>query len=346
MHCLLKKDSNDIIYLDKEIVYIPYKLIKNQRIIFFASKDFFNICSLFNTFLIDRTKTLNTNIKIFDEIPFNYDSNFTFGDICTISAKNIVSKALKDNQKIELLWSGGIDSTTALIAIYKELKLHNKIECLKIILSQESIDEFENFFIDFIQKHINYIIFIPPIFTSMNPNNLTITGELGDQIFGGNTACSYLERDYIFQSYKKIFNNLLYEKFKDEQTVNNILTYIEPFIQKAPFKLKSVYDVLWWFDFSGKWQFVQFNLISKTYQEGILKFRLDDNIIHFFNHIEFQKWAIQNRKNQIEYTPYTYKLQAKEYIYEFFPDENYLLKKQKERSLKKIISNNQFPFSR
>jgi len=342
----IKKDYNNIVYQDSSLLYIPYRLINNRMLNFPMPKEFSNLCSFFNTFLIDRTQILNSDIKILDKIPQKLNSDYTFSQICTISAKNIVSKALRDNQKIDFLWSGGIDSTTALIAIYKELERVNSLENLKIVLSQESIDEFEIFFINFIQKHINYTIFTPPIFTSMNPNNLTITGELGDQIFGGNTAYSYLSREDIFKSYGDTFSTILYEKFQNQKTVNDILAFSEPFIQKAPFKLKSLYDVLWWFDFSGKWQFVQFNLISKTYQEGILKFRLDDNIIHFFNHTEFQKWAIQNRKNQTQYTSYTYKLQAKEYIYDFFPDETYLLKKQKERSLKRIISTNQFPFKK
>lgn len=346
MNLLLKKDHNNIIYSGKKIVYLPYRLIRNQQVNISESKDFFNLCSFFKTFLIDRTRTLNTNIKIFDSIPFYLDSDYTFDEVCKISAKRIVAEALTQNKQIELLWSGGIDSTTALIAIYKELKISNKSEYLKIILSQESINEFKKFFISFIKPNINYTIFTPPIFTSMNPKNLTITGELGDQLFGGNTAYSYLTRDDIFESYKESFSSILYETFRNQKTVNNILTFSEPLIQKAPFQLKSLYDVLWWFDFVGKWQFVQFNLISKTYQEGILKFKINDNIVHFFNHIEFQKWAIQNRKNQTQYTPYTYKLQAKEYIYNFFPDETYLLKKQKEKSLKKIISSNQFPFKK
>ena len=346
MNYSFTKDYNNIVYLNGKVVYIPYKLIKNKIINSFSHKDFFNLCSFFETFLIDRTKTLTQDIVILDKIPYKSDYNHSFEKVVNISAKQIVLKALNDNKKIELLWSGGIDSTTALIAIYQELKKVQQLDNLTIVLSKESIDEFNIFFTKFIKKNLNYIIFTPPIFTSLDPNKLIITGELGDQIFGGNTTYNYLlSRKDIFNSYDNLLELILYEKFKDKKTIQNIISYINPFIKKAPFKLNTLYDVLWWFDFAGKWQFVQFNLISKTYQEGELKFKLNDNIIHFFNHIEFQKWAIQNRKKQTEYTPYTYKLQAKEYIYKFFPNKTYLLKKQKERSLKKIICNNQFPFS-
>ena len=336
----LKKDNHNIVYSDNCIVYIPYIAIKKRIIPLEFNQRFLDICHFFNTFLIDRTGDINSNICILESIPSDYNLIYNFDEICKISAKEIVSKALLDEVKIHLLWSGGIDSTTALIAIYKELKNVNKTECLKILLSKESIDEFENFFTNFIKKNIDYEVFTPPIFTSLDKDNLSITGELGDQIFGGNMVYDYMDRDDIFDNWREPFLDILYKKFKDIKKVDNCVGFTEPFMRRAPFELKSLYDLLWWFSFASKWQVVQYTLISQTYQEGELQFKLGDNIIHFFNHIEFQKWAIQNRINQTRYDVYNYKFQAKEYIYNFFPDKDYLLKKQKEKSLKKIISGN------
>jgi len=341
---LLKKDNHNIIYSDNFIVYIPYKAIKQKVISLEFNQNFLDICHFFNTFFIDRTKNIDSKIYILDSIPKNYNSSYSFDEVCDISAKEIVSKALFFETEINLLWSGGIDSTTALIAIYKELKSINKTEYLKIILSKESIEEFENFFTNFIKKNIVYKIFTPPIFTALNKNNLTITGELGDQIFGGNMVYDYMSRADIFDNWREPFSDIVYRKFKYLNKVDSCIDFTQSFMKRAPFELKSLYDVLWWFSFASKWQVVQFTLISQTYQEGVLQFRLGDNIIHFFNHIEFQKWAIRNRINQTKYDIYNYKFQAKEYIYDFFPDKNYLLKKQKEKSLKKVISGTAFSF--
>lgn len=340
----LKKDNHNIVYRDNSIVYIPYKAMKKRIIPLEFDQNFLDICHFFNNFLIDRTQDIDSKICILDSIPKNYNSNYSFAQICDISAKEIVSKALLKKREINLLWSGGIDSTAALVAIYKELKDINKTEYLKIILSKESIDEFENFFTNFIKKNISYKVFTPPIFTALNKNNLTITGELGDQIFGGNMVYDYMHRSDIFDNWREPFSDILYKNFKCLKKVDSCINFTKSFMKRAPFELKSLYDVLWWFSFASKWQVVQFSLISQTYQEGVLQFRLGDNIIHFFNHVEFQKWAIRNRINQTKYDIYNYKFQAKEYIYDFFPDKNYLLKKQKEKSLNKVISATTFGF--
>ena len=338
------KNHQEIVYRDKKLIYIPYKLLQTGLIKPNCSEEFLNICAFFNTFLIDRTQSIDTSMQILKPLPIDHKTSYSFADICSISAKKIVQKSLNKQQEITLLWSGGIDSTTALIAIFKELKTLNKTHLLKIILSQESIDEFPIFFKHFIKKGLCYKCFTAPIFTALEPQSMTITGELGDQIFGGNMVYDYLDRTDIYDDYPAPFEKILFDYFQDQKSVQNVMALSKVFIEQAPFSLKSLYDVLWWFSFAGKWQVVSFTMIAKSYQEGEMPLQLNENIIHFFDHNEFQKWAIQNRKNQTHYTVKNYKYQAKEYIYAFFPDQEYLRNKRKEKSLKKVLGASKFSF--
>ena len=64
---------------------------------------------------------------------------------------------------------------------------------------------------------------------------------------------------------------------------------------------------------------------------------MDKNFIHFFSAKDFQKWSISNHEFKIKETWKSYKYVAKECIYDFHKDEDYLLNKEKEQSLKDAI---------
>ena len=53
--------------------------------------------------------------KIFSPLPDNFQTSMSFGDCCVDSATRILSKL--DNRTLNLMWSGGIDSTVVFWAL-------------------------------------------------------------------------------------------------------------------------------------------------------------------------------------------------------------------------------------
>ena len=107
-----------------------------------------------------------------------------------------------------------------------------------------------------------------------------------------------------------------------------------PQVEKSPVKIKTLFDFLWWMNFSLKWQHVSLRMFYSI-EDG--KFSLENNFIHFFSAKDFQKWSISNHECKIKETWKSYKYVAKECIYDFHKDEDYLLNKEKEQSLKDAI---------
>ncbi len=84
-----------------------------------------------------------------------------------------------------------------------------------------------------------------------------------------------------------------------------------------------------------KWQAVSLRIVKNKFWKQ--SFKLEKNIFHFFKTDDFQLWSMNNHENKIKDTWTSYKFIAKEYIHQFFPDEDYLLNKEKEPSLKNVI---------
>jgi asparagine synthetase B (glutamine-hydrolysing) len=143
-------------------------------------------CRFFSCTLIDRTQTLETGLEfqILDPLEGLTPTSENFDKICDQVGDQVVRQAVAAGKTVQLLWSGGIDSTTALVAIYKALEREDRLDTLHVLLSQESVQEYQRFFAEVIHPHLHYTIFKPPLYPYLDPQCLVVTGEHGDQLFG------------------------------------------------------------------------------------------------------------------------------------------------------------------
>ena len=84
---------------------------------------------------VDRTGSCNYFDMMYESIPSIDNFNKTFEECCMDAAKEL----WKLGKPIELFWSGGIDSSGALIAL---LETKSQSDILSIRYTQNSIDEF------------------------------------------------------------------------------------------------------------------------------------------------------------------------------------------------------------
>lgn len=321
----------------EKITFLPLKRILGERKLQKSLRpEYVAACRFFSSPLFDRTKTLKSGIEleILDSLDDVEKTNLSFGEICNARAEFICRKAITENKEIQVLWSGGIDSTLALVALYKVLEKTNETNRLEILLSEESITEYQNFFADIIKPKLNFTKFSPPLYDYLNQNKIIVTGEHGDQIFGSDKAKYHVLTKQAFRPYKEILPFVIARKLGSNKNVGQIIEYLAPQIEKSPVKIETLYDFLWWMNFSMKWQHVSLRLINSAAGSDL---RLDENVIHFFSRKDFQNWSISNHERKIKKTWNSYKYVAKQYIYEFHGDTNYLHNKEKEQSLKDAI---------
>lgn len=289
---------------------------------------------------IDRTGTFEDQIKhkLLFEIPDTAGFSKSYDEICLNRAEELVNK----NKMIHLYWSGGIDSTCALVSILQVLKDYDQ---LIITMEPRSIDEYSWFYETYIKnkKHImsNRFAFriLPP-----PDDKILITGGHGDQIFGNYLAFKHMDK--LYRPWKELFDYEEYFEFKSstgrktlgrhKQARVFLQDHIDNFLAKSPFDIKTIFDFYWWLSFVIEWQTTDF--ASFCYTENYMPKHVD-NTYSFFNTDDFQRWSMVNHDLKIKNTEESYKFTTKEFIYKFTGDADYRDHKKKESSGNPFSSN-------
>lgn len=266
---------------------------------------------------VDRSGTLDFGVKlgVLDPIPaVDPDFNLDFAALMCRRAREII---LMD-QPVTVMWSGGLDSTGALSAL---LDAGITDDQLHVVLTSNSIVEYPDFYHRFVQRLPNVTMMPPSLLKATKPVGLTVTGELGDQTFGSIIVRRYLP-DYA-QTLTRHWH---------DHVPHDLIEVYEPFVAAAPFEIRCIYDFLWWFNFSCKWQHVVMRVAQAA--DSVLDYMND--VVHFYRIDYFQQWSMNEHNHRTLKTGRTYnsyKLALRKYIEQFTGDSDYANYKQKIGSL-------------
>jgi hypothetical protein len=288
--------------------------------------------------LIDRTGTLYTGFpyqNLYPMPPAGVPASP--GDdikvLCDAQGRRIVEEAVNARRRIQVLWSGGIDSTAALVAVLKASSDLNCRDRIEVVLSEHSVAEYPDFNQRFVAE-LDHRFVEAPVTAHIDPTRLVVTGEHGDQIFGSAKAHHYVEDGRAFEPWPSTLPRLLSESLGSAPAADAVVGYIEPLLHAAPIPLRTIYDAFWWLNFSLKWQIVGLRLAV---------FRITDtrrayhSLRHFFSHSSFQSWSLRNHDKKIGGDWASYKMPLKDYIFEFTGDDQYRQTKIKMPSLKHVL---------
>ncbi|GJM09220.1 MAG: hypothetical protein DHS20C11_14960 [Lysobacteraceae bacterium] len=282
--------------------------------------------------MIDRTGTLDTGFpyRVMDPIPKATNSPLTFEDISDAIGEELIDRALTDNKEIQVLWSGGIDSTLVLIALLKAAERRGKTDLIEVVLTIDSIQEYSEFYAQHIHNRLRIRPVAHPVFGYLDDDKIIVTGEHGDQLFGSDYLAKFVPTGTAWLPYKDVLPLIITGKLGDPDQADVVMDYLRPQIAKAPVLIETVFDLFWWLNFSLKWQHVTFRTViyrrknhRKTY----------DTLCHFFRDPRFQNWSLTNRDKVIGGDWDSYKYVAKQYIFDYTNDERYFRHKRKEVSL-------------
>jgi hypothetical protein len=283
-----------------------------------------NFSKRFKAPLVDRTGIMSDEIKAITKLPEDQREQDTkFNRIANTRAKIILARADKEKRDLRVSYSGGIDSTVALIALIKNKGKHPSVK-ITVVMSKESLKEYPLFYSKFIRGKLTV--------KWANKKNLDVvlaekgkkaffivTGELGDQLFGSSLMFRENFKDDLDKDWTEVFT----PKF---------VNYWRPLVEENPQQDFSTANVFWWLNFTLKYQWVQLRMFAML--EG--KVPLTD-FIHFFGGPRFQRWAMSTPM-EVKFSDLkdekTYKMPAKEYIHNFTGDKKDLKNKTKKGSLK------------
>jgi hypothetical protein len=222
---------------------------------------------------------------------------------------------------IRLWWSGGIDSTCALVSLLKTRRLDTR---LTVYLSTNSVQENPRFYDLLVNKkvklewhsHKNYIYDNIELW---NGQTINVNGNGGDELFLAISSTMSIEE--FFKIKDSDWINVIKDKDSD------MLNVIKKYIDISPYKPKTCWELLWWFARSID------DLSTRYHSPRFLK---DPSVYHlehaFFYTDYFEKWALSNPYAGHNGDYGTYKWPMKKYIYDYDKNEEYLNTKQKESS--------------
>lgn len=260
-------------------------------------------CGMFK--LPFHTDVLNENRL--PQVRKNFNKNLF--DICIERASTI----LENNNKIYIMWSGGIDSTVMLVSFLLTGKNLNKII---IVCNQESIKENTKFYKNNIRN--NFSIISSEIFMQRYQHKkidgIILSGEQGDLLYGQDFGLSMFKKygkDYLTS--KPSRPNLV-KYFQDcNMSAEASNCWYDIFMEStknSPRPIENIYDFSWWAGFNWRWQW--------SVEKVKLRSNIDQNITTFFSAEDFQQWSYCHT-NKIENIT-DFKKEFKTVIYAYTKD--------------------------
>lgn len=265
--------------LDKEIVNPDGERYVNQWVAFIIELMRIRGASptRINFGYVDRTATVpsivKTHIPTDQLIPSGQPASFDYLDICLQRAQQL----LDTNKHINVLWSGGLDSTVALFSFLRQAK---HLDQLSIICTFESILESGKLFDSTIRNSGVRIKFdqtrnecnLPYSYDSEDLDQLYINGQCGDQLFGPARSMHQSgvgPDDHWSKGFSKSF-----------------LDIIEPSIKFSPRPINTVRDMRWWLFFNHTWTTVLYDDCIERPAHVARRIRA------FYATPEFQRWSM------------------------------------------------------
>ena len=299
--------------------------------------------------LIDRSGVVTTPFKTetleWMKIP-KADNNFsmTLEDCCFEHAREIIDLAVNNKKEIALMYSGGIDSTCALVSLLQVSRPAEK-ELITVLLNKDSILENPVFYKNFLLGKIkckdsntweNYV----------NDKFILVTGEGGDQLFsngftrttdmifttlGWDTMRSSPNPDLMIKIFKMVSDDYHSAKTGWERVV-------EPLIKTAVVPIDTIGQALWYFHFTCKWQNVYLRIFNNLIDTSLISNDyVKNNFKMFYQTDEIQKWILKNNEDAVCVSRFVdIKRPLKEIIFNYDKNETFLEHKTKIPSLGKL----------
>jgi hypothetical protein len=327
---------------NNEAIFLNARRARSKHVGRYAINDAYRLTSqFFHSGIMDRTRTLDQGFPYdtLDPIPTPEFDSVDFNELCDATGETIVFRAEERDTTIRVLWSGGIDSTSAIIALMKATDMQGKSNMLEIVCSDRSIEEYPWFFENYIKDKYKVTKLEGPVPQALDPNYINVTGEHGDQLFGSMLLEPYVKNGTAQLPYEDMLPRVLEEHLGSEQKAGVVMDYVANQFEAAPIQVKSLFDSLWWINYSMKWQHVTLRLpaFSDNARE------VHQSLEHFFRNDEFQNWTLTNDSiRQVEDWS-RYKEAAKQYILDFTGDQDYYRTKTKEGSLQHVMRDTSAP---
>lgn len=238
---------------------------------------------------------------------FNKSFSEVFKDRCL--------ELLSFQKPINVVWSGGIDSTLVLLGL---MHYANSLEQIKVFGTYGSVIESGNLFDKRIKNKIKYNIQVNSKHQLSAEGEIFVTGCMGNQLFGPTNDFSRGGTQPFFH-HQFGSQDTMYEDYT-KHIDPELIEFLKPSLDACPKKIETIADFRWYCSFNFDWYREEYSILSKN-----------RNIYNFFNTIDFQKYVLQTEEpfTKVENDPLTHRWVMRDLIAEFMGDSHYARNKRK-----------------
>ena len=129
-------------------------------------------------------------------------------------------------------------------------------------MSWRGVLEYPEFYLRFIDGRFPVESVWPPMAQALHPGALNVTGEHGDQLFGSQLLAPYVRRGVAHEPYRDLLPLVMLERLRNPVDAWRVGRYLQPVLDAAPAPMVSLFDALWWLNFSLKWQDVSLRMVG------------------------------------------------------------------------------------
>jgi hypothetical protein len=227
---------------------------------------------------------------------------------------------------ITVLYSGGVDSLVALVALQRHPKYKSFLESgkFKLSMTSGSIAEYPEFFYKEILPKIPFGALSYD--TLMNdPDALLVTGDMGDYTIGSSDSLSLTGNDKTFDLMGPWETIIPY--IKQNPCSDQFVEIMHMAKKKQPFEIASACQMFWWLSqcFSYQDDFAKPYFWSST--QDLSTLATNEKVYRFFYNTDMTKFSYEFMSTNPEFKNYEdARIWPKEYIVNHTGDASYMNK--------------------
>jgi len=265
--------------------------------------------------IVDRTSSVVLPFNMFVHRPWKNNHVLKTLEKCFEDRVRYLEK----QGPINLFWSGGIDSTSVLVAFLKHSK---KLDQVRVLYSTYSVKENPNFYLHLLNiPDIEMVEISGDYYLDQNLDGIFISGDGIDDLTASLDE-SFIKK-HSWQYLQMPWQDLYYKSIKDDK----FLEFCEKFNELSNRPIKTVLEARWWFYTNCKIQKFPIETSSILNDHQPLA-------VGFFDNYDFEHYMSHNiEKIMPEKNYQSYKQIFKDYIFEYDHDKRYRTKKKKTSSL-------------
>ena len=242
--------------------------------------------------------------------PYEWRQDST--DFATVSLNTAKKIADSTDRPIAVLWSGGIDSTVALVALLQTVDWKR----VTVVCDKKSVAEAPDLWENIIKPNLD-VISLEAWWE--NPHQFfSVTGDAGDTTWAVLDHSAYEQHELFHKSWDQVLDLSLMENNKD---------FVYEFCSWSGRTIDTYLELRTWFYLCCKWQskamLTYYHRPGLTSKDACAFYDFDSN---------FNVWTMNNIDKIIGNTWQQYKVPAKKFIYDFDKNIDYYNNKEKEYS--------------